>query len=224
MVRLRGPGGPIVPLQLVDPHLGLEELVQTALANRPEIAARSADVAAQETRLHKERLRPFLPTLSVGFSAGGFGGGGSQADSGFGHFSGRTDFDVAAVWTLQGCGFGNLALQNRARALVGEASAERERVIDVVRTEVSEAHALVATRLREVDVARRRAETALHAYQQDLVRAKNVEGRPIEVLNSANLLSKARQDYVGALVGYDEAELRLFVALGQPPPGGSSAR
>jgi outer membrane protein TolC len=217
-VRLRGPGGPVLLLQLVDPHVGLEELVQTAVANRPEIAARSADVAALEARLRKELVRPLLPTVSVGFSAGGFGGGGGQADSGFGHFGGRTDFDVSAVWTLQGLGFGNLALQNRARALVGEAGAERERVIDAVRSEVVEAHALVTTRLREVDIARRRAETANRAYQQDLARAKNLEGRPIEVLNSANLLCAARQDYLGALIGYDEAELRLFVALGQPPP------
>ena len=45
------------------------------LAQRPEIAARGADVVLYETRLRQERVRPLVPTLAVGFSAGDFGGG-----------------------------------------------------------------------------------------------------------------------------------------------------
>ena len=215
--RLRGPGGPIPQLQLIDPDADLETLVQTALDNRPEIAARAADVAVVETRLRKEQVRPFVPTLSVGFSAGGFGGGGNTADTDFGHFRGRTDFDVTAFWTLQGLGLDNLALQRRMRALVGETTAERLRVIDLVRTEVADAYALVAARRNELEVARRRAETAQSAYQQDLRAAKTLDVLPIVLLNSATLLNAARQDYLRALVGYNQAQLLLFVAIGQSP-------
>jgi outer membrane protein TolC len=216
-VHLRAPPAAIPLLELVDPHTDLDQLLQIAVANRPELAARTADLAAAETRLRKEKVRPWLPTLAAGFSAGGFGGGGNLADTNFGHFNSRTDFDVSAVWTLRNCGFGDLAMQRRLEAEVGAVTAERLRTLDVIRAEVAEALALVGTRRREIDIARRRIETAQHAFEQDLKRAKNLEGRPIEVLDSAKLLNAARQDYVGALIGYNRAQLLLFVALGQPP-------
>jgi hypothetical protein len=42
-------------------------------------------------------------------------------------------------------------------------------------------------------------------------------GLPIEVVNSLDLLTRARQDVVTATIDYDEAQFRLFVALGNPP-------
>jgi outer membrane protein TolC len=216
-VRLRGPGGTIPLIQLVDPCDRLENLIQIALGNRPEIGARTAEVAVNETHLRQERIRPLVPLLSVGFSAGGFGGGSDQADTRFGHFNARTDFDVLAVWSVRNFGLGDVAVQRRLRAEVDQALAERVRVLDQIRREVAEAYALAAARRLQVDVARRRVETAQEGYRLDLTRAKNLEGHPIEVLNSVNLLSAARQDWIRALIGYNVAQFQLFVALGQPP-------
>jgi outer membrane protein TolC len=224
-VRLRPDGGLIPLVALVDPRIGLEALVQIALANRPEVAARSATVAATETRLREEQVRPFVPHLVVGYSAGAFGGGSNQTDTRFGHFDGRTDFDVLAVWSLEDFGLGNLAEQRRRRAEVGEAAAERLRIIDRIRREVADAYAVSAARLRAMEIARRRVEMAQEAYQLDLRRIKNLIGiprlkvtaYPIEVLNSAALLTTARQDLVRAIIGYDQAQFQLLVALGQPP-------
>ena len=67
-------------------------------------------------------------------------------------------------------------------------------------------------------VARRRVQTAQHGYRLDLLRSKNLEGRPIEILNSFNLLHAARRDLIRALIGFNQAQFRLFVSLGQPPP------
>ncbi len=216
-VRLHTPDGPPPIVQLVGPRTDLESLVHMALDNRPEIAARSADVAFNQTLLRQEHFRPFLPLLSIGYSAGQFGGGGDLADNGFGHFSGRTDFDAYAVWSLENLGVGNWARQRRRRAQVGEAEAERLRTIDRIRREVGEALALSAARLAEVNTARRRIQAALQAFQADLIRAKNLEGRPIEVLDSVNSLAEARQALIRALAGYDIAQFQLFVALGRPP-------
>jgi outer membrane protein TolC len=216
-VRLRAAVDPIPLLELVDSRSSLEELVAIALANRPEVAARSVDLAMVQTRLRKEMIRPFLPVLSAGFSAGGFGGGGNQADSQFGHFNGRTDFDAGAYWTLPNFGFGNLAVQRRVETQVGQANAERLNTIDAIRQAVADAFTLVAARHQEIEVARRRAETAQRALEVELKRAKNFEGLPIEMLDSARLLNSARQDYLSALIGYNQAQLQLFVALGQSP-------
>jgi outer membrane protein TolC len=223
-VRLRGPGGLPPPVQLVDTRGGLEPLVQIALRNRPEVAARTADVAVVATHLREEQVRPLVPLLSVGYSAGEFGGGSNQADTSFGHFDGRGDFDALAVWSWENFGLGNLAVQRRLRADVGAAEAERARAIDQVRRQVADAHALSQAKSREWEVARRRVEMAAEAYRLDVLRIRNLAGTrlkdrpyPIEALNSFRLLNSARQDMIRALVGYDQAQFHLFEALGQPP-------
>lgn len=215
--QLHGPAGEVPLVQLVEKQHGLESLIQLALRERPEIQVRAANIAVQEGRLKQEKVRPFMPFLSAGFSAGGFGGGSDQADTRFGHFNSRTDFDVVAFWSLDNFGFGNLAIQKQLRAEIMIATAELHREIDRIRSEVSEAFALSAARRQQVDIARQRIETAERAFRQDLNRSKNLEGRPIEVLNSVTNLATARQDYVRSLVEYTQAQFRLFVSLGRAP-------
>jgi outer membrane protein TolC len=223
-VRLRGPDSPIPLVELIDPRDPLDKLVAIALRNRPEMGARTAVIAANATRLREEILRPFLPVVTVGFSSGEFGGGSNMTDTSFGHFNGRTDFDVSAFWSLESFGLGNLALQRRRRAEVNEAAADRLQVVNQIRREVAEAYALSAARRRQLEVARRQLQTAEEGYRLDLLRSRELEGRPIEVLNSLNLLTAARQEFIRVLVEYNQAQFQLFVALGQPPTLAESAR
>jgi outer membrane protein TolC len=219
-VRLRGPDGPLPVIQLVNPDEDLERLVAIAVASNPDVAARSADVAAAETRWREERVRPFVPYLAIGFSAGRFGGGSNLSDVRFGHFDGRTDFDALAVWSLENLGIGNLALQREHRAAVDERAAARQLAIDRVRRETAEAMADAAARRRAVDVALREIETATASYREDLARVRGIAiaggGRPIEVLISATQLATARTALIHAIIEHDKAQFRLFAALGQP--------
>ena len=161
----------------MDANLPLDALIQQALARRPEIGAGNAQVALFEARLHQERLRPLIPTLAVGFSAGDFGGGSDLAGYRFSHFNSRTDFNVVAFWTLQNLGVGNLAIQSRVRAEMVQAEAQRRRTIDSVRREVADARAGTnAARLR-MKIAERRVATAQQGFREDLLRAKNLQGR-----------------------------------------------
>jgi outer membrane protein TolC len=217
-VRLR-PAAEAIPLvQLIDPQQDLERLIQIALRNRPEVAARTADVAVSATRLREEVARPLLPFVSLGFSAGDFGGGSDQTDTRFGHVAPRVDIDAMAVWTADSLGLGNLALQRQRRAQLGEAQAQRARVIDQVRREVAAAQAEALARRRQLDLDLARVERAKAAYREDFLRIRNRQGRPIELMYSLRLLTAARQALVMAIVQYDQAQYQLFVALGQPPP------
>jgi hypothetical protein len=67
-------------------------------------------------------------------------------------------------------------------------------------------------------------EAAAEGYRLDVIRIRNLAGTrlkqrayPIEALNNFRLLNAARQDLIRALVGHDQAQFQLFVALGQPP-------
>ena len=204
-------------LEIVSPNLSLPQLLEQAMANHPAIAARSADVAYQQIRLRQERMRPLLPVIAVGFSAGEFGGGGPDTPSRLGNFAPRTDLDIVAIWSLQNLGLSNRAFQNVARSDLESARIERARLLDRVRREVVDAHALVELRRQEMELARKRVETSQRAYAQDLARAKNPPlGRPIEVLSSASQLAAARQDLIRAIIGYSQAQLQLQAALGNP--------
>jgi outer membrane protein TolC len=216
-VRLQIVKDPIQVVELVDPHTPLLELLQVAVRNRPEVAAAGAAIAASAARVRQEQTRPLFPLLSVGYSTGGFGGGSQSTSPEFGNFKGRTDFDAYAVWTLQNFGLGNLALVRRRQAETGEAEAEQVRAINRVEREVADAYNLSAARLREVNVTRRAVQTAADGFRRDLTRIRGGQGLPIEVLNSARLLAGARQEFLRAIIAFDEAQFQLFVALGQPP-------
>lgn len=220
-VRLTTPQAPIEMLVLVDPERSLESLIDLALNNRPELAADSASIAAANTQVRLERQRPFLPTLFVGFSAGGFGGGSNQTalgiDSMWQRFGGRDDFDASAIWTLQDMGLGNVAtIRQRVAAREGLVG---QRMLDsaMVRQQVTSAFADVEASRRRVFAVQTELEVAKQGAREELNRIRAAEGLPIEAVNSVDLLARARQNLIGAIVDYNLAEFRLFVALGETP-------
>jgi outer membrane protein TolC len=222
-VRLR-PIAPVVEtVTLVDPGAPLPGLIQAALRGRPEVGARAAVLEAAEIRHREERYRPLLPTILIGFSGGAFGGGSNLVGPELAHFAGRTDFDVQAFWTVRNLGLGNLSLQKRRWAEVGQAVGERSRAIAAIRSEVSAAYAEVAAARPQVDLTTRQLASAEDGFREDLERIRNTVARPIEVVNSLKLLNQARVDRIRAVTDYNKAEFRLFVALGSPPPLGESA-
>jgi outer membrane protein TolC len=215
-LRLTTAGDSLEPVQLVDPTYRVEELIQIALNARPEAAARAADIAAAEFRLKQEYARPWLPLLSVGYSAGGFGAEGSIAGLPF-TTSGRTDFDVYAVWTLQNLGFGNAAVQKERRAERDDAIARRGLILNKIGREVADAFAQFEAKRQQLDLARGRFQTASAGAREEIDRTRGGEGFPLEAVNSINLLVDARDEFIVALVGYDLAQFELFVAIGETP-------
>jgi outer membrane protein TolC len=90
-------------------------------------------------------------------------------------------------------------------------------MIDRVRREVAEALAQTTAQRHQMEIAQKRIITAQQAYRQDLLRARNIQGRVIEVLNSFRSLTSAREDLVSSMVGFSQAQFNLFVALGNTP-------
>ncbi|MBS0208363.1 MAG: TolC family protein [Planctomycetes bacterium] len=213
---------PLELVELVDPVRTPEELAEMAARLRPEIRAQSAMIGAAQARYRLERTRPLLPTVMVGYSAGGFGGGSNRSDlksdvEAFQRFGGRSDFDMWAYWTLQNFGAGNVALQNQRSADRTEAVARRTVTQFNIRREVIATFAALQAAKQRLDVVARQLESAQRGAKEELIRTRLGEGLPIESLNSITRLAKARQDAIGAVVDYDLAQFRLFVAVGSRP-------
>ena len=216
-VRLRTPGGGVPTIRLIPADVPVESLLETALRNRPELFARSAEVGLARVRRRQEAVRPFLPVVSVGFSGGAFGGGSNRASSDFGPLDGRTDFDVAAVWTVDGFGFGNRARVRRAEAGIGQAAAALQRATAEVGRQVTEAHAQVQAAVEQFETATAAVSVAEEGFRLEAERIEQGQGRPIEVLDSFRQLLDARLEVLRAVVAFDTAQFRLFAAVGSTP-------
>lgn len=217
-VRLRTLGVPLAPLNLVPAETPAEELLQAALSRRPDLKARQAAIGYAEAKLGEEKARPFLPTLWLGFSGGALGGGSNLVPPLVGNFGGRTDFDVRAFWTLQNLGMGNLALQKRRRAEVGQAVADRSRAINAARVEVVAARALALAERQQVEATRAAMASAEAGYREDRALLRDSLARPIEAVNSLRLLNQSRLEWIAAITRANQAQFALFVSLGSPPP------
>jgi outer membrane protein TolC len=217
-IRLHPAGGPLVPINLIALDTPTHDLIASALQNRPDLAAQSAEVARAEVHYHEELARPWIPTVWLGYSAGVFGGGSNVVPPILAHFGGRSDFDASLFWTIMNLGAGNISLQNRRYAILGEAEAQRVRVINQVRQEITSARAEALAARDQIEIARSELASAENGLREDTERSRNNLGRPIEVLNSLSLVGGARVNVISALLRYDQAQFRLFVALGSPPP------
>ena len=216
-VRLRTPAGAVPSIRLVPAEVEVQSLVETALQNRPEVYARSAGIGLAQVRRRQEAVRPFLPVVSVGFSGGAFGGGSNRTPSDFGPLTGRTDFDVLAVWNVESLGFGNRARVRRANSEVAQAVAAFDLATAAVGREVAEAHAQVQAAARQIETTTATLAVAEDGFRLESERIKQAQGRPLEVLDSFRQLLDARLELLRAVVGFDTAQFRLFVAVGSTP-------
>jgi outer membrane protein TolC len=233
---------PLQIVQFVDPKVPLPKLLELAEQNHPAILAASAAVRASQVRVRQETVRPLLPSLWMGLSAGDFGGGAVATTSGnvfnphtgnanlvtidpltgqtvpkFGKIDGRIDVDVIAYWQLLGMGMGNLGRIKDRRAQRNQAEAERLRVLNEVREKVSVAYSSSAEHFRDIAIKRRWVQDATEGFQRDLITSFRGEALPIEVLDNAKRLREGREALLDAVIGFDRAQFQLFVALGQPP-------
>jgi outer membrane protein TolC len=211
----------VVPQPVVPTQMPRAELLAVAALNRPELAARQAAIRAALLRLEGARVLPFSPTVLIGFSAGGFGGGSnisaSQGLPRFGDFSDRTDLDVAMYWSLRNLGVGNKALIDAARSRLRTSQFEELDVLDTVREEVVTAYLDALSWLAQLTREAEAVRAGELALTEDLVRVRGREGLPIELLDSLRQVTDARRNYLNAITQFNQAELRLYVALGNPP-------
>jgi outer membrane protein TolC len=228
--RLATPGGSVTPTPIVPDPIPLPELLTIALTQRPELRERQAAIRVALLDLDAARVLPFSPNVILGYSAGSFGGGSNLVANGivqpngtvlqenrFGNFGGRQDVDAVVYWSLRNLGIGNLAQVRLAQSNTRSQELRQTEVLDRIGAEVASAYAKAHARFAQIATNERAVETSEKAFQQDLVRAKNNVGLPIEVLDSMRLLGRSRYAYLDSIIEYNRAEFELYVALGQPP-------
>lgn len=203
-----------VPLPLVTEDQPLEELIAQGLSARPEATQRQARVGETLQRVRQEEWRPWIPHLQVGLSSGGFGGG---PDGSFGEFSDKTDLDLLAVWELRNLGLGNRALQRERESQHQQAHLQYQQTLDRIAAEITQAYRRVRYQRRQIDRAEEQVQAAARALPLNFQGIRGRALRPIEAQQAIEALAEARNQYLQAVIEYNQAQFTLLQALGRPP-------
>jgi outer membrane protein TolC len=203
----------IVPLDLVSPGDDKAALIGTGLVMRPELKESQALVAAACEAYRREKYAPFVPSVLLGFSTGGFGGGlGNNLDN----VDGRYDLDALMSWEVRNLGLGEKAARRQQSARLQQAKYERLRVMDLVAREISESFSQVRFRRSQITATERAIASAQDSYERNLKRIRDGEGLPLEVLQSLQALETARRAYLQAVADHNRAQFQLHWAQGWP--------
>lgn len=201
----------VVPIELVSAQMDQGSLISAGLSNRPELKELQALVAAACDRYQRQKYAPFVPSVLLGLSAGGFGGDTGNAIN---SVDDRYDFDAMVTWEIRNFGFGERSARRRTEAQVQQAMFRKVSLIDDVAREIAEAHTQVTHRRERMAVTQMSIQSAQDSYDRNLSRIREGAGLPIEVLQSVKALEASRRAYLESVVAYNEAQFQLQWALG----------
>ena len=223
-IRLHPIDAYVVPQPIVPDPIPVAELIATGLLNRPELAAQRAAIQAALYMLDGAKVLPFSPTVLLGFQRG--------------RIWRRQQPGSADIRRFQ-----RPRRPRRHRLLDDSEPGRRQRRPDQSRLGPAQDRRVSAgrdaqhgpraesprptprahARYAQIGTYEEGVRAGYLAYHEDLIRIRAMGGPeehnvlPIELLNSFDLLARARVDYVDAIVDYNRAQFEMWVALGQPP-------
>jgi outer membrane protein TolC len=203
----------VVPLELVKLDSPVGELISQALTCRPELSEARYMVGVAVQRMRRERYAVLLPSVILGASYGDFAGG---SGSSFDNSGGRLEADVIAFWEIRNLGLGERAARAEARSVLQQANISQVAVMDRVARQVTEAQIQLVSRAREVPTLQEAVVSATASQKRNLQRIREVQGLPIEVIQSNQALALARSEHLRALSDYNIAQFQLYWAIGWP--------
>jgi len=201
----------VIPLEVITLDGGPASYVATGLSRRPELAEQRHLICEAVERLRREKYAPLVPSVLLGMSYGGLGGG---LGSSIVNTDDRWDADAGAYWEIRNLGFGERAARNETSSMQRQAQMREVAIMDRVAREVAEAHAQVTKRQQRIELTRRGVEAAQKSYALNVQRIENAQGLPIETLQSIQALATAQRAYLNAVVDYNVAQFELSRAIG----------
>lgn len=201
----------VVPLNLLSLDHSAAEYVTTGLMRRPELAEQKHLVCEATERLQREKYAPLVPSVLLGVSYGGLGGGLGNSIVNTGS---RLDADAVAFWEIRNLGFGERAARDETSSVARQAQLKEMALLDRVAREVTEAHSQAIQRQKRIEVAKKGIAAAEKSYALNRERIENAQGLPIEVLQSIQSLATARRTYLNAIIDYNIAQFELCRATG----------
>ena len=206
----------LAPIELVDLNSDMASLVSQGLITRPELTEHQYLVGEAIERLKREQYAPLVPSVLLGLSYGGNGGG---LGSRFQNYGDRMDFDAAAFWEVRNLGFGEQSVRCEAQSRIRQARYRHVQVLDRVASEIVEAKTQVQSKQSQLELVQTAIASARDSYRRNSDRIAAGQGLPIEAQQSILALDQAQRTYASLVAEYNRAQFRLHRALGFPASG-----
>ncbi len=211
VVVLTPPDDDLAPLSLVETNTALDSLVAQALAERPELKQGDAQLEAARKTSDGARYGPLIPALGAQAFVGGLGGGVGGATGNFGE---TDDYVVGLSWRL---GPGGLFDRGRIRATEARVEGtrlEREKLRDEIIRQVVEAQTRLQSLADQMATAKQALTAAEQAFKLTRERKEYGVGVVLENIQAEQELTRARNDYLNVVAGFNKAQYALRRAVG----------
>ncbi len=209
--RLRPATAQAALLTFTEKDAPLDQLVQKALARRPEIAENEALTEAAGREVDGARYAPLYPTLGVQAFAGGLGGstGSARRD-----YASSNDTSVTLSWKIGAGGLFDGSRQETAEARERQTRLRGTRTREAVTRQVVDAQAEVCTLLAQLELLRQGVTASEAGLELALRRKEFAVGVVLEAVQAQQDAVQAKLDYLSTLTAANKAQYRLRAALG----------
>src|SRR6516165_9505902 len=199
------------PLALADLNASPEELIRTALQNRPEVARSKALIAAAEESRRGAIYGPLLPTVGGQAFAGQFNGApGDASDAG----GARRDYAVGLSWTIGPGGLFDFGRIRSSGAKLTAAELSDEKLRDQIGREVVDGYTRVQSLFEQLRVARVNLNSAEETLRLTRQRKQMGVGIVLEDIQAQQELQKVRTDLVTIVTELNQQQYALLHSVG----------
>jgi outer membrane protein TolC len=192
-------------ISLVDPQIGLDELINTALEKHPELRRASQEIKAREAEESGAWLGALGPEVLLEAQVSGIG-------TEFANIGESEVYQALIGVSISASSYGQI---KAARARVRRARVLDEKTREEIRASVVKAYDDVLSAKEEITPTRKEVEAAEESLKLSQVRFKRGLGLAIEVIQAEDALADARLNYIKTIVGYNKAQARLLNELGE---------
>lgn len=213
-IRLQPNDTAVASINIVSTDTPLTELISTAQTRRPEVEQNNALVEGGLQRYKQAKKGPWIPNLTAGVGGGLFGGG---TGSSLGNSDDRSDYGVGIYWQLDNLGLGDKARQRQQRSRLQQLRLSKSATLDQISSEVAQAYAQVQAAPHQIELGTAAVKRAVTSYELNRSRIYQKQGLPIETLQAIQSLTLTRQIYLNSVINNNQAQFRLYTAIGHPP-------
>lgn len=199
----------IVPLKLVE-ETTLSDLIKQAISQRPEVEKSSALLKAYDFEKDAAIWGSLIPTIQANAMVGGFGPNASN-------LSGTEDYVFSLGWKIGPGGLFDIGRMKKTDARYRTQRIQLAKLRQRIAEEVRIAYEQSKSRVAQIEIAKQGLNDAEESLQLNLERQKLGVGLPLEVIQAENALTRARLSFISTMVNYNQAQYRLYTALGHLP-------
>jgi outer membrane protein TolC len=192
-----------LPLKFVDDEK-IESLVQRAFQQRPEITEAKKRLEGAREEQRSAHWGVFIPEFQADWSSGRFG-------SVFSNLDGQNTYQLMLSWKIGPGGILDAGRMELADAKVMSAEISLAKVKQQVEEEVRSSYSRVLSLKEQIKLATQEIQDAEEALKLNQERQTVGLGIPLEVIQAEESVTRAKLDYLAAVIEFSQAQFQLLV-------------